>query len=130
MSDPITAAVIVGLAAQKFTEGAAGKSAEKLVERLWDSIVARFKGDKRAERAVATFVETKGEKKSVNTLAVYLEDELRNEDFRSELEAIVRDIQKAEPDPEATVNKIINSSGANAVNVVENSGTINYGVKN
>ena len=39
MSDPITAAVIVSLAAQKFAERAAGKSAEKLVERLWLSIM-------------------------------------------------------------------------------------------
>ncbi len=34
MADPITAAVIVGLAVSKFAEGAAGKAAEKLVERL------------------------------------------------------------------------------------------------
>ena len=61
MADPITAAVIVGLAAQKFAEGAAGKSAEKLVERLWDSIVDRFKGKKKTEENLAAIVAGKAE---------------------------------------------------------------------
>ncbi len=38
MTEPIMKALIVGLAAQKFAEGAAGKSAEKLVEKLWTSL--------------------------------------------------------------------------------------------
>jgi hypothetical protein len=52
MAEPITTAVIVGLAAQKFAEGAAGKAAEKLVERLWEAIAGRFKGRPKVEEAM------------------------------------------------------------------------------
>ncbi len=61
MAEPITTALIVGLAAQKFAEGAAGKAAEKLVERLWDTIATRFKGRKKTEENLATIAAAKGE---------------------------------------------------------------------
>jgi hypothetical protein len=77
MTEPITTAIIVGLAAQKFAEGAAGKSAEKLVERLWDAIVTRFKGDKRAETALKTVETTKGSQDSLETLTTYVKEEMK-----------------------------------------------------
>jgi hypothetical protein len=77
MTEPITTAIIVGLAAQKFAEGAAGKSAEKLVERLWDAIVTRFKDDKRAETALKTVETTKGSQDSLETLTTYVKEEMK-----------------------------------------------------
>lgn len=100
MTEPITAAVILGLAAQKFAEGAAGKAAEKLIERLWESIAARFAERKKTAENLATIAAEKGEApaalKQVETVleAEFVEDE----DFRAELEAIVTEIQKAEPE--------------------------------
>ena len=52
MTDPITAAVIVGLAVSKFTEGVAGEAGKKLVNRLWEMIAARFKGRGKVEDAI------------------------------------------------------------------------------
>ncbi len=61
MAEPITTALIMGLAAQKFAEGAAGKAAEKLVERLWDTIATRFKDRKRTAENLAAIVAAKGD---------------------------------------------------------------------
>ena len=131
MADPITAAVIVGLAAQKFAEGAAEKAAEKLVEKLWSSIAARFAGRKKTEENLAAIADGKAEATdALKKVATVLEGEfVEDEEWRSELVAIVQEIQKKDPELVGTVNIIINSSGANAVNVGENAGTINYGVQ-
>jgi hypothetical protein len=100
MADPITAGIIAGLAAQKFAEGAAGKAAEKLVEKLWDSIVSRFAGRKKTEENLATIAGSKGQApEALLKVATVLEGEfVEDEDWRSELEAIVREIQTVEPD--------------------------------
>lgn len=60
MSDPVTAAVIVGLAISKFTEGAAGEAGKKLASKLWDTIAARFKGRKKTEAAIAQIESSSG----------------------------------------------------------------------
>ncbi len=55
MTDPVTAAVIVGLAASKFAEGAGGKAAEKLVEQLWGAIASRFQTKPKAAAILSRF---------------------------------------------------------------------------
>jgi hypothetical protein len=93
MSEPITTALIVGLAAQKFAEGAAGKSAEKLVERLWDAIVSRFKGDKRAETALKTVETTKGSQDSLETLTTYVKEEMKaDQTFADDVQQLAQQI--------------------------------------
>ncbi len=93
MSDPITAALIASLLVTKFTEGTAGEVGKKLVTSLWDAIATRFKGDKRAERALAT-VETEKTPESAQTLAVYLEDEMKTvPEFAAEVRQIAQQIQ-------------------------------------
>lgn len=100
MADPITAAIIAGLAAQKFAEGVGGKAAEKLVGELWDRLVSRFAGRKKTEENLATIVEAKGNApEALQKVTTVLEGEfVEDEDWRSELEAIVREIQTVEPD--------------------------------
>ena len=90
MADPITAAVIVGLAAQKFAEGAA----EKLVERLWDSIVDRFKGKKKTEENLAAIVAGKAEATdALKKVATVLEGEfVEDEEFQRKLEDLAQQI--------------------------------------
>lgn len=94
MTEPITTAVILGLAAQKFAEGAAGKAAEKLIERLWESITARFAGRKKTAENLATIAATKGEDaialKQVETVleAEFVEDE----DFQRSLQGLAQQI--------------------------------------
>ncbi|NJR68408.1 MAG: hypothetical protein HC771_06840 [Synechococcales cyanobacterium CRU_2_2] len=100
MTEPITTALIVGLAAQKFAESAAGKTAEKLIEQLWTAIANRFKGRKKTEENLAAIAAAKGNaldaQRKIETVleAEFVEDE----DFRAELAAIVTEIQKAEPE--------------------------------
>jgi hypothetical protein len=100
MAEPITTALIVGLAAQKFAEGAAGKSAEKLVEKLWDAIVTRFSGRKKTEENLAAIEAAKGNAPEVLVkVETVLDGEfVEDEDFRAELEAIVTQIQDVEPE--------------------------------
>ncbi|MBD2326277.1 hypothetical protein [Alkalinema sp. FACHB-956] len=94
MTEPITAAVILGLAAQKFAEGAAGKAAEKLIERLWESIAARFAGRKKTAENLATIAAEKGEApaalKQVETVleAEFVEDE----EFQQALQGLAQQI--------------------------------------
>ena len=130
MADPITAAIIVGLAAQKFAEGAAGKSAEKLVERLWDAIVDRFKGKKKTEENLATIVAGKAEATdALRKVATVLEGEfVEDEGWRSELEALAQQI--------ITIQNQSQSQSANTFTSQDNSqmraagqvyGTANFG---
>lgn len=100
MAEPITTALIIGLAAQKFAEGAAGKTAEKLIERLWDAIVDRFKGRKKTEENLAAIAASKGQDPAaLNKVETVLGAEfVEDEEFRAALENIVTEIQKTEPE--------------------------------
>jgi predicted RNA binding protein with dsRBD fold (UPF0201 family) len=95
MAEPITTALIVGLAAQKFAEGAAGKSAEKLVEKLWDAIVTRFSGRKKTEENLAAIEKAKGadagaiEKVSRVLDGEFVEDEAFEKDLKDLAQQIV-----------------------------------------
>jgi len=94
MTEPITTAIIVGLAAQKFAEGAAGKSAEKLVERLWDAIVSRFSGRKKTEENLATIAAAKGQDAgAIGKVATVLDGEfVEDEDFAASLKELAQQI--------------------------------------
>ena len=94
MTEPITTALIVGLAAQKFAEGAAGKSAEKLVERLWDTIVSRFSGRKKTEENLATIAAAKGQDAgAIGKVATVLDGEfVEDEDFAASLKELAQQI--------------------------------------
>ena len=100
MTEPITTALIVGLAAQKFAESAAGKAAEKLIEQLWDAIASRFKGRKKTEENLAAIAAAKGnDPGAMAKVETVLEAEfVEDEDFRAALVAIAAEIQKAEPE--------------------------------
>ena len=94
MTEPITTALIVGLAAQKFAEGAAGKSAEKLVEKLWDTIVSRFSGRKKTEENLATIAAAKGQDAgAIGKVATVLDGEfVEDEDFAASLKELAQQI--------------------------------------
>jgi hypothetical protein len=100
MAEPMTTALIVGLAAQKFAEGAAGKAAEKLVERLWESIVARFKGKKKTAENLAAIEAAKGDAPAaIAAVTTVLDGEfVEDEDFQKALVAIVEEIRSVEPE--------------------------------
>ncbi len=94
MAEPITTALIVGLAAQKFAEGAAGKSAEKLVEKLWGAIATRFAGRKKTEENLAAIVAAKGEDPgAIGKVATVLDGEfVEDEDFEASLKDLAQQI--------------------------------------
>lgn len=94
MAEPITTALIVGLAAQKFAEGAAGKSAEKLVEKLWNAIATRFAGRKKTEENLAAIEAAKGEDAgAIAKVTTVLEGEfVEDEDFAASLKDLAQQI--------------------------------------
>jgi hypothetical protein len=100
MAEPITTALIVGLAAQKFAEGAAGKAAEKLVERLWEAIATRFKGRKKTEENLAAIAAAKGDAPgAIASVTTVLDGEfVEDEDFQQALVKIVEEIRLIEPE--------------------------------
>jgi hypothetical protein len=92
MAEPMTTALIVGLAAQKFAEGAAGKAAEKLVERLWESIVDRFKGRPKVEAAIGQIAATQ-DKGAIEKLGKVLDGEfVEDEGFEASLKDLAQQI--------------------------------------
>ena len=129
MADPITAAFIAGLVVQKFVEGAAGEAGKQLVGDLWTRIVKQFKGDKRAETVLATVVETKGEKESVEDLTTYLKGEMKQDGlFASDLQQLAEQIINVQNQSQSQVANTFTSQGNSqmrAVGVVH--GTANLG---
>jgi predicted secreted Zn-dependent protease len=94
MAEPITTALIVGLAAQKFAEGAAGKAAEKLVERLWEAIATRFKGRKKTEENLAAIAASKGQDAgAIEAVTTVLAGEfVEDEELKADLEGLAQQI--------------------------------------
>lgn len=94
MSDPVTAAVIVGLAVSKFAESAAGEAGKKLVSQLWETIAARFKGRKKAEAAIAKIEASNGQAPEAKAnLARVLDGELFEDDaFAAEVQQMAQQI--------------------------------------
>ena len=130
MTEPITTAIIVGLAAQKFAEGAAGKSAEKLVEKLWDAIVSRFSGRKKTEENLATIAAAKGQDAgAIGKVATVLEGEfVEDEEFEASLKDLAQQIMNIQSQSQtATTMSFVSNDQLQmrAVGVVH--GTANLG---
>ncbi len=130
MAEPITTALIVGLAAQKFAEGAAGKSAEKLVEKLWDAIVTRFTGRKKTEENLAAIGAAKGQDKgAIGKVAMVLDGEfVEDEEFAMRLQELAQQIVNIQSQSQtATTTSFVSNdqSQMRAVGVVH--GTANLG---
>lgn len=130
MAEAITTALIVGLAAQKFAEGAAGKSAEKLVEKLWDSIATRFAGRKKTEENLAAIEVAKGEDKgAIGKVVTVLDGEfVEDEEFAASLKDLAQQIVNIQSQSQtATTMSFVSrdNSEMRAVGVVH--GTANLG---
>jgi predicted RNA binding protein with dsRBD fold (UPF0201 family) len=130
MAEPITTALIVGLAAQKFAEGAAGKSAEKLVEKLWEAIVTRFSGRKKTEENLAAIEKAKGADVGAieKVTAVLAGEFVEDEEFEASLKDLAQQIVNIQSQSQTatTVSFVSNDqSQMRAVGVVH--GTANLG---
>jgi hypothetical protein len=127
MTEPITTALIVGLAAQKFAEGAAGKAAEKLVERLWDAIVARFKGRPRVEAAIAQ-IEASRDQAAMTKLGKVLDGEfVEDEGFEAKLKGLAQEIIQIQQQQTQSTNTFISQDNSQMRSVGQVYGTANLG---
>ena len=92
--EPITTALVVGLAAQKFAEGAEGKSAEKLVEKLWTAIKNRFVGRKKTEENLAAIEAANGQDMgAIERVTTVLAGEfMEDEEFETSLKELAQQI--------------------------------------
>ena len=127
MTEPITTAIIVGLAAQKFAEGAAGKSAEKLVERLWDTIVSRFSGRKKTEENLATIAAAKGQDAgAIGKVATVLDGEfVEDEDFAASLKELAQQIVTIQNQSQSQQNN--NNYGRDQIVINQPTGNLKVG---
>jgi hypothetical protein len=97
MTDPITAATIAALAANKFVESGAGEVGKRLIENLWSAIANRFQNDDRAKRALVG-VETEQSPEAIKKLEFYLDDEMTAApEFADLLKQLVQEIQAQQP---------------------------------
>ncbi len=102
MADPVTtltAFAIAEFAFKKFFESGVGKLGEKFTEtaltkmdelrqKIWD----KLRGNPRAEKALQEI--EKGSKDHLNKLAVYLEDEMKdNPDFAAQISTLAQEIK-------------------------------------
>lgn len=94
MTDPVTAAVIVGLAVSKFTEGAVGEAGKKLVNQLWETLATRFKGRPKAEAAIGQLEASQGKAPDARTnLVRVLDGDLFEDDrFAAEVQQLAQQI--------------------------------------
>ncbi len=136
MAEPITTALIVGLAAQKFAEGAAGKSAEKLVEKLWTAIATRFAGRKKTEENLAAIEAAKGgDEGAIGKVATVLDGEfVEDEEFAASLQELAQQIvniqNQSQNQNQNTVNFDIDAQDEAQVNAIGrdlNATTVNFG---
>ena len=127
MTEPITTAIIVGLAAQKFAEGAAGKSAEKLVEKLWDTIVSRFSGRKKTEENLATIAAAKGQDAgAIGKVATVLDGEfVEDEDFAASLNELAQQIVTIQHQSQSQQNN--NNYGRDQIVINQPTGNLKVG---
>jgi hypothetical protein len=102
MTDPIltiAAGTILNLAFQEFVKAGAGETAKKtvggaltLAKELRDKITARFKGNAKAEAAIAA-MEIDHSPTVLTKLEVYLDDEMADDPgFARELQQVARQI--------------------------------------
>jgi hypothetical protein len=98
MTDPVTTLMIVEFAFKKFFESGAGKLGEKFTEtaltkmdELRQKICEKLRGKPRAKEALQEV--EKGSQDDLKKLAVYLEDEMKDDPkFATEIRAIAHEI--------------------------------------
>ena len=127
MTEPITTAIIVGLAAQKFAEGAAGKSAEKLVERVWDAIATRFTGRKKTEENLATIAAAKGQDAgAIGKVATVLEGEfVEDEEFEERVKELAQQVVNIQNQSQSQQNN--NNYGRDQIVINQPTGNLKVG---
>jgi len=120
MSDPITASLLVGLAAQKFIESSAGELAKKFtteaiakIPELWQQIKNRLQG-KSAKVDEALVKLESGDRTAIDTVTKNLDVLLDNEpEFAHELKLLAQTIQagKIQDNSTMTQNNSDNARG-------------------
>ena len=106
--EPITTALVVGLAAQKFAEGAEGKSAEKLVEKLWTAIKNRFVGRKKTEENLAAIEAANGQDMgAIERVTTVLAGEfMEDEEFETSLKELAQQILNVQNQSQSQLRNI------------------------
>jgi len=120
MSDPITASLLVGLAAQKFIESSAGELAKKFtteaiakIPELWQQIKNRLQG-KSAKVDEALVKLESGDRTAIDTVTKNLDVILDDEpEFANELKLLAQTIQagKIQDNSTMTQNNSDNARG-------------------
>ena len=114
----ITAATIATLAFTKFLEGSAGKLSEKFTEtaitkmdQLRQLIWNKLRGNPKAETVLAAVEQ--GSKPDLDRLAVYLQDEMRDDpQFAAEVQTIAQEIHLEQVQDHSNMSQI-NYGGTN-----------------
>jgi alkanesulfonate monooxygenase SsuD/methylene tetrahydromethanopterin reductase-like flavin-dependent oxidoreductase (luciferase family) len=132
MAEPITTALIVGLAAQKFVEGASSEAGKKLAGQLWDAIATRFQGRKKTEENLATIELAKGDAPgAIAAVETVLAGEfVEDEEFAASLQALAQQIINIDQSRnQGQFNFEIEARGNARVNAVGNldATTVNFG---
>jgi hypothetical protein len=128
MAEPITTALIVGLAAQKFVEGASSEAGKKLVGQLWDTIVARFKGRPKVEEAIGQIAATQ-DKGAIEKLGKVLDGEfVEDEGFEASLKDLAQQIIQIQNQNQTQSNNTFTSRDSSTMRALgQVYGTANLG---
>jgi hypothetical protein len=130
MAEPITTALIVGLAAQKFVEGASSEAGKKLVGQLWDTIVARFKGRKKTAENLAAIEAAKGNAPAaIEAVTTVLAGEfVEDEGFEASLKDLAQQIIQIQSQSQTQSNNTFTSNDSSTMRAVgQVYGTANLG---
>lgn len=125
MTDPVTtiaAGAILNLAFQEFAKSGAGEVAKKtvsgaisLAKQLRDKITAKFKGNAKAEAAIAA-VETDYSPAALSKLEVYLDDAMTDDAvFATELRQVAQQIINIQN--QTTSNREYKNYGRDQINI-------------
>lgn len=126
--EPITTALVVGLAAQKFAEGAEGKSAEKLVEKLWTAIKNRFVGRKKTEENLAAIEAANGQDMgAIERVTTVLAGEfMEDEEFETSLKELAQQILNVQNQSQSQLRNI-NYGRSYQIIMNQGGGNVNIG---
>lgn len=126
--EPITTALVVGLAAQKFAEGAEGKSAEKLVEKLWTAIKNRFVGRKKTEENLAAIEAANGQDMgAIERVTTVLAGEfMEDEEFETSLKELAQQILNVQNQSQSQLRNI-NYGRSHQIIMNQGGGNVNIG---
>ncbi|MFN6568527.1 hypothetical protein [Dendronalium sp. ChiSLP03b] len=125
MTDPVTtiaAGAILNLAFQEFAKSGAGEVAKKTVggaislgKELRDKITAKFKGNAKAEAAIAA-VETDHSSAALSKLEVYLDDAMTDDAaFATDLRQVAQQIINIQN--QTTSNREYKNYGRDQINI-------------